>query len=119
MSKKVLVVEDQQYWHDYWRQEVGSRADLVVALSIGQAEDFFYDNPGPEAWSAIVVDDCVPGDELTTLQMVDNFRSLHYEGPIIAVSSSTDHLRRLLDCGCSHYCTKENLPAKLSAVLSA
>ena len=113
MSRKVLVVEDQDYLHDKWRRELDGKVVLVSALSIEEAEEKFSANPDIDA---IVMDACVPGDEPTTPPLVRKFRET-FTGPIIAISSLPEYRAKLVSAGCDHESRKDALPAKLLEVL--
>ena len=113
MSKKVLVVEDEEYLHSRWHRELDSKVVLVSALSIEEAEEKFTANPDIDA---IVMDVCVPGNEPTTLPLVRKFRST-FAGPMIAISSLSEYRAKLVSAGCDHESRKDTLPAKLLEVL--
>jgi|SRR3989338_2547224 len=113
MSKKVLVVEDEEYIYEDWRRELGNKVVLISALSIKEAEEHFTANPDI---AAIVMDACVPGDEPTTLPLVRKFRET-FTGPMIAISSVGSYRQELIEAGCDHESEKADLPQKLIEVL--
>lgn len=114
MSKKVLLVEDNQSMHDLWRRMlVGYEIELISAFTIEEAKKQFNDNPDIEA---IVMDACVPGSRPTTLRLVREFRRT-FEGPMIAVSNLKSYRRKLIHAGCDYQSEKESLHLKLLEIL--
>ncbi len=114
MSKKVLFVEDSKSQQDYWRRKLPGKVVFIGALSIREAEELFADNFDIEA---IVMDACVPGDSVNTLQLVRKFRDT-FTGPMIATSSVPWYRDALVQAGCDHESEKDSLPQKLLEVLS-
>ena len=113
MSKKVLVVEDEEYMHEIWRWELDGKVVLLSAVSVAEAEEQFTANPDIVA---IVMDACVPGSLPNTLPLVRKFRET-FKGPIIAISSNKSYRRQLVRAGCDHESTKNFLPQKLLEIL--
>ena len=113
MSKKVLVVEDEEYKYDRWRREFDNKVVLIFAPSIEEAEEQFTANPDIDA---IVMDACVPGDSPTTPPLVRKFRQT-FMGPMIAISSLGSYRRELIQAGCDHESTKDAMPTKVLEVL--
>jgi CheY-like chemotaxis protein len=113
VSKKILVVEDRWRWHEIWRLELRSKAILISAFSIEEAEKQFSANPD---LSAIVIDACVPGNEPTTLHLVQKLRKI-FTGPMIGISSHDGYRQQLIEAGCDHESTKNQLSVKLFEVL--
>jgi DNA-binding response OmpR family regulator len=112
--KKVLVVEDERYFHNSWRLDLGNKVMLISTLSIREAEEQFAANPDI---AAIVIDACVPGYLPNTEPLVRKFRET-FTGPIIAISSSPEYRAKLVSAGCDHECgRKYTLPQKLLEVL--
>lgn len=113
MSKKVLVVEDDESLYDRWRRELDSKVVLICAPSKLEATSQFIKNPDIVA---IAMDACVPGNSPNTLSLVQAFRRT-FTGPMIAISSLGIYRKQLIQAGCDHESTKEDLPAKLLEVL--
>ena len=113
MSKKVLVVEDEEEVQGRYKQQLGSKVVLISALSIEEAEEQFAANPDIDA---IVMDACVPGDRPTTRPLVRMIRGT-FAGPMIATSGHPGYRKILVEDGCSHESSKYNLPSKLLEVL--
>lgn len=117
MGKKVLVVEDEKFWHNIWRRQLGfvksNGIMLISASSIEEAEEQFAANPDIVA---IVMDACVPGRALTTPPLVRKFRET-FKGPMIAISGFEDYQQVLLRAGCNYCSSKEALVKKLFEVL--
>ena len=112
-KKKVLVIEDQVWQQDRWRDELGDRVEVLSASSIEEAEKLFSSNPD---LAAIVVDACVPGNHPNTPPLVRKFRST-FVGPMIAVSTLESYRSQLVTAGCNHQSTKKLLPQTLLQIL--
>jgi len=113
MSKKVLVVEDEKFFHDKWRNELGDKIILLSAFSIEDAEKQFASNSDI---AAIVMDACVPKDVSITLYLVQDFRKT-FTGPMIAASGSGEYRQQLIQAGCDHESKKSSVPQKILEVL--
>ncbi len=113
MSKKVLIVEDEECKYDRWRREFDNKVELIFAPSIEEAEEQFTASPDIDA---IVMDACVPGDSPTTPPLVRKFRET-FTGPIIAISSLPEYRAKLVSAGCDHESTKDAMPMKVLEVL--
>ena len=111
--KKVLIVEDETYKYDKWRQALDSKVVLIFAPSIKEAEEQFVANTDI---AAIVMDACVPGDSPTTLPLVRKFRQT-FTGPMIAISGLDVYRYQLIQAGCDHESTKDSMPAKVLEIL--
>ena len=111
--KKILIVEDDTYYYNEWRLELEGMVVLIFASSIKEAEQQFTTNPD---LSVIVMDACVPGDRPTTPPLVQKFRET-FSGPMIAISGSEQYRNQLMQAGCDHKSTKEEMSAKVKEVL--
>lgn len=111
--KKVLIVEDSDYYRSIWADELEGKVTLKSVADIEGAELWFNHEPN---FDAIVMDACVPGSTPNTLPLVRKFRA-SFAGPIIAVSSDYGYLQDLLKAGCDHESSKDALPKKLLEVL--
>ncbi|MFA6338715.1 MAG: hypothetical protein WCW87_01485 [Candidatus Paceibacterota bacterium] len=96
--KKVLVVEDQKWFHDALHHWFDGDLKIVSALSIKEAEKQFASNPDIDV---ILMDGCVPGNEFNTRALVLKFRET-FNGPMIAISSIEEYQDLLVEAGCSH-----------------
>lgn len=111
--KKVLIVEDTERLHRQWREELGNEIELISAYSIGEAERLFAANPDI---TAIVMDACVPGSTPNTQPLVRKIRET-FTGPIIATSGAAFYREGLLQAGCSHEASKNDVPKMVCEVL--
>ncbi len=114
MNKKVLVVEDDKDYHEYYKQALDNKVIIISALTIEDARRIFAENPD---LGAIVMDACVPGRNPTTLGLTEEFRKI-FKGPMIAVSNDEDFREMLMKKGCDHESKKRDVPHKVLAVLS-
>lgn len=113
MKKTVLVVEDRTDLQSFWQQKLADTITILSATTIEEAEDLFSANPNIDA---IALDACVPGDDLNTLPLLRLFKRT-FNGPIIAISGSSEYRETLVKHGCTHECRKADLPQTLSMLL--
>ncbi len=111
--KKILVVDDEDFFHEIIRKKLKDKVTILSAFTIEQAEEVFSANPDLDI---IVMDACVPGDSPTTPPLVRRMREI-FSGPIIATSSLGRYRRKLVEAGCDHESIKYTLPEKISGIL--
>lgn len=110
----VLCVEDYVSLHEAWKCYFDNDGvNLIPATSLVEAENKFKIHE--HELSAIVMDGCVPGSNFNTGPLVKKIRET-YKGPVIATSNL--YVRELMEAGCSHWCEKGDLIAKLKEVLN-
>ena len=110
---KILIVDDFKQWQNSWKRRLGDKVEILSAFTIPEADALFSANPDI---NLIVMDACVPGDELTTPPLVRKFRET-FKGPMIAVSSDEEYRKELMRVGCDHESEKEHLPKKVLEIL--
>ena len=113
IRKKVLIVEDDFVRQGKWIRKLDDLVEILSAVSIKQAEEKFAGNPDI---ACIVMDACVPGDDINTESLVHSFRK-KFKGPIIAISSISQYIARLALAGCDYACEKDGVPEKIREVL--
>ena len=64
-------------------------------------------------FDAIVLDGCVPGDELNSLPFIDMVRARGYTGILVAASGSTVFRKQMMDAGCTHEVREKGQAIKL------
>lgn len=112
--KKVLLVEDMKIVHDGLKKMLGDKISLLSAFTIEGAKKLFEENTDIDA---IVIDACVPGEEINTIPLVREFRK-EYNGPMIAISTNGDYQKQLVEAGCNERClNKRQLHECLSELL--
>lgn len=110
---KVLVVEDDKEWQEIFTEDLEDKVTFLKAFTVDEAEELFTANPDI---NAAVVDACVPGHSPTTPPLVRKIRET-FTGPMIAVSSIDSYRDELVEAGCSHQCSKEELSKLLPRLL--
>jgi hypothetical protein len=110
---KVLAIEDDWHYHDYWKEKLGDKVELISAFSIEEAEEKFAANPDV---AAIVVNACVRSDEPNTPPLVRKFRAT-FTGPMFAVSCLSAYKKKLMLAGCDYQSGRGDLPEILGRVL--
>ncbi len=110
---RVLIVEDNRGVQNGYRALLEDRLEVVSALTRKEALDAFKANPD---FAAIVMDACLEGNKPDTFGLISIFRRT-FKGPMIAASSEDKYCDQLVEAGCDHKSTKENLPHKLYEIL--
>ena len=111
---KILIVEDNGVYQDFFYSELRDKFDLIQVYSIEEAEKEFKNNPDI---TAIALDACVPGNKLNTLPLLGTFRET-FSGPIISITSSPYYAEDMLKSGCSDHAQKYDFPNKLIEILN-
>jgi len=104
-NKKVLLVEDYPAWIKIIKEDLGGAAEVLSATTVEEAEKMFEDNPDI---ALIIMDACVPGDEINTLPLVKKIRET-FTGPIIAISANDLYRKKLVEAGCTCECEKKKV----------
>lgn len=112
--KKILLVEDDQRFQDLYKEIFEGSAEILSALTVGQAREVFANNPDI---AAIVMDFSVPGLESNTLALVREIRKSGFDRPIIADSNMPACCRLLCLAGCDYECDKASVPDFLRKLL--
>ncbi len=112
MTVRILIVEDDLDIQMLYK-ECLETLEIVSAFTKAQALEEFVNNPD---FAAIVMDACVPGNEVNTLGLVYRFRRT-FNGPMIATSSEPNYNDKLMKAGCDHKSEKHALPQKLREIL--
>ena len=112
--KKVLIVEDDESYHEEWVQALKEKVESIHAYSVEEGERLFESNPDI---ALVIMDACVPGDSPTTESLVKKIRQ-SFSGPIIAASSVSDYRKILMQAGCDHESRKHEVPFKVAELLS-
>lgn len=111
MILKVLAVEDEEMIQNLWRRQLEGKVEIISAFTIKEAEGKFSANPDV---AVILMDGCMPGNELNTLPLVRKFRET-FTGQMIATSSRFSW--ELVKAGCSYECAKTLVPSLLLEIL--
>lgn len=104
MRKVVLVVEDKIRYLNLIVAALGQDVECLEAMTIPEAEELFAANR--DRIDAIILDACVPGDDINTVPLLRLFRSSGFAGPIVASSSSPHFGHTLVREGCDVAATK-------------
>lgn len=111
---KVLIVEDENKRQDFYALALMGRVEILRAQDLRTAEELFQGHPDV---SLIVMDACVPGDNPTTPPLVEKIRKT-FQGPMIAASSDEYYREILMNYGCDHEASKDQVPVKVRELLS-
>lgn len=68
--------------------------------------------------SAIILDGCIPGHEVNTIEFIKMARASGYTKPIVAASSSQLYRWDMVDAGCSHQAPKNWAAHDVAELLS-
>lgn len=80
----------------------------VSATSLEQLElvfDVYF-----EEIDAIILDGCIPGNDLNTVEFIERARQQGFYRPIIAASSAAYFRQLMVEAGCSHEASKDKAP---------
>lgn len=124
MAMKVLVVEDSETQCDIWdiqlsmllsKLKLNEVVTLMQATTIEEAVALFRANKAD--LSAIVMDGCVPGNNINTEPLTKMIRAEGFKGPMIAVSGVPWFQDRLVKAGCNTKCSKYQVVQRILEVL--
>jgi len=110
---KIIIVEDDERLQRAWVKTLAifhGEVAVISAFTVKEAEEKFSANPDV---TLIVLDACVPGDDINVLPLLEKMRET-FKGPIIAASSSPSGNEILVKAGCDFGCRKE---AVVSAII--
>jgi len=113
----VLIADDLPQVIDYYKQLLLNMYDIstVSATSLDQLDevfDRFYNEI-----DVIILDGCIPGDKVNTIEFIRRVRAQGFTKPIIAASSMPEYRMQMMDAGCSHEREKEYAPELASWLL--
>ncbi len=112
--KKVLIVEDVDRYQQQYARELQGKVTVLPARSITEARKLFSEN---EDSDLIVMDACVDNDESPdTRELVSAIRRT-FNGPMIASSGLPEYRDILVEWGCSHKASKDDVPKKVLEIL--
>jgi len=114
-SPKVLIVDDEEEWRDRWtRRLLREGAEVLKASSLEEGWRLFEANPDIVL---VIMDVCVPGlHRPNSMWLVEKMQQT-FKGPIIAASGRPDFRKTLMDAGCSHEASKNEVSALISQIL--
>jgi len=96
---KVLVVEDQYGYFEQIKSGLDGKAEVLHAATLDKADELFFANPDIDV---VIMDACVPGDDPSSMPLVEKIRGSGFQKPIIACSSASDYRAMLIEAGASH-----------------
>lgn len=112
---KILIVEDIEKDVRHWERKLDGKVEVIWASNLQDGEKLFNDNSDIVL---IVMDACVPGDEPTTMPLIEKIRQAGFEKPIIAKSSIPSYRKKLLEAGASHSVDFFNVPSLIAELLN-
>lgn len=115
MVKKILVIDDDVLIHELFQYEIGDHFCIESARTIIEAQEKLKNL---EAYDAILIDGCVPGDRLNTLPLIDYIVQHKYDKPLVAISSYSKYRKEMLNAGCTHEAPKKDVTSLLKNILS-
>ena len=117
--KKILFVEDNKMMTDLYKDLLGDKFALVIAISIVEAEHAFKKHPDI---SVIVLDGFVFDNrdsktpDTSTHELLKKFKET-FKGVIIASSSDPVARKKMILLGCDHECEKWDVPKKVFEII--
>ena len=110
--EKILVLDPEQSIQELYAKELQGRVAIVTALSLKEAYEKFHSEK--QDLAAIVV------ASLIIAEMPSMFISTikgSFSGPIIGTSRIESLQKNLQELGCSHTCSKNEVPKVLTDLL--
>ena len=106
----VLIADDLPKVIEYYKTLLLNKYDIstVSATSLDKLDevfDKFFDEI-----DVIILDGCIPGDEVNTIDFIRRARARGFSKPIIAASSMHNYRMQMVNAGCSHETEKEYAP---------
>lgn len=101
---KILVVEDEEGFQNLYYQWLKGDYQIIQAWNIDEAFSLFDQHR--RELVCIVLDGSLGA--FTTVELARAIHSV-YSGPVIAASSNGLLTQKLLDAGCTHHCTKDEV----------
>lgn len=113
----VLIADDLSTVISYYKTLLLNKYDIstVSATSLEQLDEVF--DRFLNEIDVIILDGCIPGDQVNTIGFIRRVRAQGFTKPIIAASSMPQYRMRMLDAGCSHETEKEYAPELASWLL--
>lgn len=107
---KVLIIEDNEAQQRLWRMliEDAMQGNVEVLQAFTKEEGDLLLDAHVADIAVLVVDACVPGREINTIELVEKARGLRGTGlPIVAVSGQPDFQTVLQKVGCDVRCDEK------------
>lgn len=106
MSKpNILILEDSRRDIAFFQQALEEGCNVTIATSQREAKAHIEQTH----FDYIAVDACVNAKKPNTLGFIKFTRS-SYRRPLIAISNSEKYRALQIEAGCTHQCSKEELP---------
>jgi CheY-like chemotaxis protein len=117
----VLVVDDLPVFIELHEDLLqGSGLSVVTATTLDELDARYLEHLSDLA--GIILDGCVPGNELNTVpfihRVVNDRREGLFTGFLIAASSDSDYRKEMVRQGCTHEARKDEAVTLLRALLA-
>lgn len=110
MNPIVLVVDDMQYCIDMHVNGLAELGLTIVTASTLRELDVMYAKHREEL-AVIILDGCIPGDEVNTYGFITRVRadmeSGAFTGHLVAASSLPQYRETMVRAGCTHQAPKK------------
>ena len=113
----VLIADDLTEVLDDWTDELTSYGVPCLRVSTLGGLDRAYELYRNEI-KAVILDGCIPGHEVNTIEFILRVRSEGFTRPIIAASSSVYYRMLMVRAGCSHEAPKHYAAELVADLLS-
>ena len=110
--KRVLFLDDCDGIHKFLQDCLKSTPEIEL-VSVLTIEDFRKRFAVDKNWDFIIIDACVPGYSINTMEVVKEIRAGDSDVPILAVSASPFQCEGLINLGCIDGGEKKDLPKKI------
>ncbi len=108
-QKLILIADDSQEVIEYYEKWLHEDGFVTISATTLQQLDEVFDASFDKI-DAVVLDGCIPGDELNTLGFIERALTNGFTQPIIAASSVADYRKMMVKAGCSAESEKKEVP---------
>jgi len=113
----VLIADDLPKVIDFYKQLLIKKYDIstVSATTLDELDEVF--DRFIQQIDLVILDGCIPGNDINTIEFIERARARGFTKPIIAASSLPEYRMQMVDAGCSHETEKEFAPELASWIL--
>lgn len=114
----VLIADDLDWVLEMWAgalEDYGIK--FVTASSLKELGEVFEENC--HLLDAVILDGCIPGNDVNTIKFIWMVRDRGFKVPIVASSSLGEYRQMMMQAGASHQAPKDEAVDTVADLLSA
>ena len=108
----MLIADDLQFEIDRYKRKLLKDFKISTVSAITLEELYAKFDEFFEYIDVIILDGCIPGNDLNTVEFIAHARERGFGGFIIAASSLPAYRTQMLVAGCDYESEKEDAPKK-------